>query len=533
VARQFARLKFTLVRNGLRSGQYAVLFTIGAAGAAVLAVSGFAGLAALRNDRAGTDMTIVAFAGVTLGWIVVPLLGFGTDETLDPQRLSLLPLRPGQLVRGLLVAALVGIAPIATAIGLSGAIIGLARDVGTAALIALAVAGTLLFCVVASRAAISLLAPLLRSRRGRDLLVMIFTLVAVVPQSFRLFNARTSEQSVRHAFAEVAHRVRFTPFGIGGFAASEAGRGHIQASVLALLVLFALVAVAIAVWAVAIPRALTATDIAGNTEHADRRRARTPSLFPRFSGFLPRNRAGAVAAKELRYYVRDPRRRGPLIAALVLPGLFLFTTLRDAQSRPGATTLLALIALLPASGLTLNQFGLDGAALWSTIVAGDDPAADLTGKNIATATLVAPLLLIPALATAAVTHGWGYLPLTIGLAPGMLGVILAIGNIVSALAPYALPDRKNPLAANPGQGCVGGLAAMAALLVDVMILLPVGALTAYGLNSLSLSTASLVAVAFTTAYGGTAWLIGRHVAANHLRTRMPEVLEAVSPRQAG
>ena len=121
MARHFVRLKLRLVRNGLRSPQYAVLFALGAATASLLALIGFIALATMRNDPSSSDATIVIFGAVTMLWTVVPLLGFGTDETLDPQRLALLPLRRGQLLRGLLAAALVGIAPIATTIGLSGA----------------------------------------------------------------------------------------------------------------------------------------------------------------------------------------------------------------------------------------------------------------------------------------------------------------------------------------------------------------------------------------------------------------------------
>ena len=126
--------------------------------------------------------------------------------------------------------------------------------------------------------------------------------------------------------------------------------------------------------------------------------------------------------------------------------------------------MLALVALLPASGLTLNQFGLDGAALWSTIVAGDDPPRRPHGQEHRDgAARRAARRACPPITTASITHGWAYLPITLGLAPGMLGVVLAIGNLVSVWAPYALPDRRNPLASNPGQGCVGGLAALGAL----------------------------------------------------------------------
>jgi ABC-2 type transport system permease protein len=261
-------------------------------------------------------------------------------------------------------------------------------------------------------------------------------------------------------------------------------------------------------------------------------RARRTSLFPAWAPFLPRTHVGAVAAKELRYLARDPRRRAPLFAALIVPGLFLFSTLRDASSQPASATLLALVALLPASGLTLNQFGLDGAALWASVVAGADARGELVGKNVATACIVVPLVAIPAVLTAIVTDGWHYVPLTIGLAPGMLGAVLAVGNMVSVWAPYALPDRRNPLAGNPGQGCVGAFAAIAALFTEMLLVLPVAVLLVAVLDTLPLEVATPLAIAAAGTYGAAAWLIGLRAAAGHLSGRMPEMLDAVSPRHA-
>ena len=151
MARHFARLKLRLVRNGFRSPQYAVMFTIGASGAGLLSFVGFTFLSALRDDAIAPDATLVVFAAITVVWTLVPLLGFGTDETLDPQRLALLPLDRGELRRGLLVAALLGVAPVATAFALSGAIIGLARDPLTALLVVGAIAAHC--CSVSSRRA--------------------------------------------------------------------------------------------------------------------------------------------------------------------------------------------------------------------------------------------------------------------------------------------------------------------------------------------------------------------------------------------
>ncbi len=250
----FARLKLRLLRNGLRTPQFAVLFSIGTAGAGALALGGFALLAALRTDPIAPDATLVVFAAITLAWTVVPLLGFGTDETLDPQRLALLPLRRGQLLRGLLAAALVGVAPIATACALCGALFGLAHDPLQALLIVGAIAATFLLCIVASRTLIATLAPLLRSRRGRDLIVMFIVLAAFVPQSFRLFGADAGNRHTSETVHHIASRVRWTPFGWGGVAVSEAGMGHVAAACAMLAALALLIGALLVLWSHLIPR---------------------------------------------------------------------------------------------------------------------------------------------------------------------------------------------------------------------------------------------------------------------------------------
>ena len=512
MARTFARLKLRLLRNGLRSPQYAMLFTVGAVGAGLLAFLGFISLAALRNDSSAGDATIVAFGAVTAAWLVVPLLGFGTDETLDPQRLALLPLPSPTLLRGLLTAALIGVAPVATTLGLSGALLALAHDAAAVVLILLAIAGTIALCVVGSRTMIALLAPLLRSRHGRDLMVMAVVIIAFVP------NACACSQC-RAAYTTFGTRSRSSPTAsVTRRSGSEASRPRTRPRRHRRRV--ARVGAPRRVDRRA-ARALVDRDSARDDErrhrHADRAQGthvrRRIALVPACASLPPRNRSGATTSKELRYYVRDPRRRGPLIAALVLPAVFLFSSMREAHTRPAPGTLLALIALLPASGLTLNQFGLDGAALWSTIVSGNDPAADLLGKNAATMLLVVPLVAIPGVAAAAVTHGWAYLPLTIGARARHARRHPRRRQCRVRMGAVRTPRSPESAAANPGQGCVGALAALGALLVDGIVLLPVLGVTFAALTITTVPLATIVSVLFATAYGAVVWWLGRRAAA--------------------
>ena len=60
-----------------------------------------------------------------LGWALMPLVAFGIDETVDPQRFALLPLsHPGPCNAACSVTSLVGYLPVANVIVMVGAVIG-------------------------------------------------------------------------------------------------------------------------------------------------------------------------------------------------------------------------------------------------------------------------------------------------------------------------------------------------------------------------------------------------------------------------
>ena len=69
---------------------------------------------------------MLVFTAVFLGWACFPVLGFGSDETLDPTRLALFPLGRRDLMIGLLSASAVGVAPLVTLLALSGSLVGFA-----------------------------------------------------------------------------------------------------------------------------------------------------------------------------------------------------------------------------------------------------------------------------------------------------------------------------------------------------------------------------------------------------------------------
>ena len=109
------------------------------------------------EPRAGLLLVEAVFLLLFLGWGLFPLLSFAGDASLDPSRLALLPLRPGQLVAGLSLAACVGVAPLCTLVALGGAVVGFGVLGPGLVLVVAAVLVQFALCIVGSRALLTAL----------------------------------------------------------------------------------------------------------------------------------------------------------------------------------------------------------------------------------------------------------------------------------------------------------------------------------------------------------------------------------------
>src|SRR5205823_3834043 len=222
--RYFVRLKLRLLRNGLRGpGTRVFGFVLGLVVGFWMAAAGFLWfLLAGLEPRADIGLVTVVFTGsaIVLGWVLLPLLFFGVDETLDPARFALLPLPRRTLARGMLAAAAVGIPGVATAVALAGAVVAAGTRGGVPGA-AVGLAGavlTLLLCVAASRALTSAFAALLRSRRARDLTALLLAVVAASVGPIQLFANSLAVHASLAPVLRAARVLAWTPLG-AGFAA--------------------------------------------------------------------------------------------------------------------------------------------------------------------------------------------------------------------------------------------------------------------------------------------------------------------------
>lgn len=275
----------------------------------------FAGLVFARGyGRLPEDLAVLLFCVLAVGWVVLPVLTFGSDDLLDPARLVLLPLTGRQLVTVMGVGALIGVAPVATVVAALGLVPATASGPASAVIAVLSVLLLVVLCVSASRATTVALSGLLRSRRGRDLGVVVTAAVALL---FQLVNPliqimlRRGEPG-ENALSGLAGPLRWTP---PGLLAAAPGRS-LPAAIGSLLAVAVVIAVLVVVWERLLRRSLE------RPASGAARRRRSTTLAPRGIP-LPPGRAGAITAKDLRYLGREPRRLVATITSTLLPVLVI------------------------------------------------------------------------------------------------------------------------------------------------------------------------------------------------------------------
>ncbi|MCC7077396.1 MAG: hypothetical protein IT198_09740 [Acidimicrobiia bacterium] len=520
----FARLKLRLLLNGIGSDRQRSLLFFAACGFGLfMAMAGFVSLLSARFDPArGDNVVVVLFSGLFAGWAIVPLLGFGVDETLDVTRLSLLPIPRRRLVRGLFVASLIGIAPVCTALAISGAIPGFATTAWATVVTVAAIALELTLCVLVSRAMTTLLSSLLRSRRGKDLSTVLLVLIAVTIAVSMQFAREPLLAISELRDSPLIDAMAWTPPGALGTAIAAARDGAVKMPIAALATAALTSLGLVLVWAVALGHMAVRAD--AGTEGT---RAGSKGLFPLGLTWLPRNRVGAVAAKEARYLWRDPRQRANLLILVVFGLAFaLFPAVAGGIENPDAVLFAAgTVWLLGIQGL--NQFGYDGPAIWANVVAGGDPAHDLVGKNIVYAVFGLGIVLTAAVILAALTGAWELAPVAVLIAAGALGVAFAVGNVVSVLAPFPVGGLGDNAygTKNSGQGCAIAFMSGAAVLCIGVLWLPIASIVMAGQTwwRPALGLAGL----FAPLYGGLVWWAGWRLSSELVRRRLPEIVAAL------
>ncbi len=373
------RLKVTLLRRSMTGSRGAWMVT-GAVIGACLALSTIA-LSALYSASPAVlaDLLGVVYALWLAGWIVGPVWGGG--PLVRTEHLALIPVPRLRLAVGLLGAAFAGITTLVTLLAfISLVVFGARLGVGPALVAVPAVILQLVLVVVLSRLAVTGFGQVARSRLGAAVIGVLIAGLLILSQSgwMLVLAVRTSgllSTGVTPAFATL---VRALPSGWGLDAVAAAGRSDWLTAVGVLAGLAAADALLLLAWSwkLGSPRIARATVRGG-------RRVRISRTGP-LAGPV-----GAVTVKELRTWWRDPLRvqSSAVGLAWALGTCLLPLTFGSKVLLPWAAPAIALASTVSA----VNLYGLDGTALWLTLMIPGAERNDVRGRQRAFLFLLAPV----------------------------------------------------------------------------------------------------------------------------------------------
>lgn len=473
MARILVQLKLRLLLGALRSTSAArVSFILSSTIALIVAIGTFAGLAGLRHNGAAVDLTAVVYTLFAFGWLILPLIAFGIDSTLDPATLALYPLRTRPLVIGLLAASATGAWPLANLIGELGITVGLAHGALAVLIAVIAAVLQVAFCIILARLVTTALAGLMRSRRGRDLaalaIIPLFVLYEVFTQVVP--KAIGHHELTAASFAGVDSWLRWLPPGLAAHAVQDASTGHAGTAVLRLLLVAAIIVVLGWLWARALSRALVTADT--STQSAAVKGGALP--FGRRGGLT-----GTVAARSLAYQRRDPTSLVYWGITVVVMVVVSISSLRGHSPEAGLLLGAGIGGALTGT-LRGDSFGMAGPAFYLDALALSGRRALrswFAGGNAAIAAIAVPLVLVVPLVIA-IVRGHpvnGLLAMALSLAA--TGAGLGVSDVFSAALPYPverrvgtpLPRQAEGFTMHVLAGRLGGLITTGILVIPVIV----------------------------------------------------------------
>lgn len=484
--------------------------------AAVLVGSVF--LAGMGPSWVG-PITTLAMAAFALGWPMFAVLVGG--GSLEPGRFALLPLSSRELRPGLALASLMGAGGVLAA----GLVLGLAiswraHPGALAALVVCAPLGVALV-VTLTRMVTAWLAAALRSRKFADAAGVILGLVAagsgIVIQLVANLAVGEDGMDLEQVMDRLGTIAGWTPFGWAWAVPWDVAAGRwVEAGVRAALTA-AMLAVCWRAWGVRLDAALTSpleASGAGAKVKAD-------SLLERLT---PDSAVGAICARSLRYWRRDPRHLVLAVTVLLVPALLaILPVIRGDEDAAFSVVPTAVgISVLFSYLLVSSETSYDGSALWVHITTGVRGWEDRLGRGMAVAPLL-PVMLAATLAVIAATGGADSLMLVATIQVAGLLVGAGVGSWSGAVWQQAMPPPGgNPLS----RGSMGSMAQLLGMMVSLLaaglLILP-----AIGMGFLAQGAWSVLGLVASLAYGCGVVALGVWLGGRRLEATWPEVLARV------
>ena len=449
--------------------------------------------------REATATDVLAL--VSLLWIGgrIAQSALAGEPFLRPEMFSLLPLPRRRLAWSLLLIGLLDPAGVLVAVALSAVLVHGVRLGPAAAVTAVfAVALTVTAGSVLSTVAAGILGP--GAHRGRDIGTMIVAvLISLLAMAGTMLPALMS--ALRHQSVPwLSVSLRLLPTGWGPAAVAAAARGDLTGAAARLL---GLVLVAVLAGGLLWPAVL------GRRMEGVRPARRGPARRTRRLAGLGHSATGAVAAKELHLWLRDPVRLSCLVIALIVgagTGVLPRLTSGTGLLLPFAGTITVVIA----AACACNQYD---SSMWLTVMTPRSARADIRGRQAAWLIVVGPYAVACTVILTAVSGQPQAWPWALGLLAAILGGGAGLSAIGSLICVLPLDAAGNPTPA-------WSLKVHVALVVVPLTALPVALVLVAGGGWLAAPAGVLTGAVLTV------WL--GHLAVTRLADRQVSVLHALA-----
>ncbi len=480
----------------------------------------------LLEPRGAEHLLRAVLLGAYLLWLLSPLFGYALTEDYDISKLFLFPLSARTILAGTILGSVVDLGVLVLLPSMAAVVIGFSKSVWAFPVVVVSL-GLFLFHALALSQAINLSsAGMLRSRRARDMMVVVVPLLLtsfyvgmqILPR--RLVKANWS----RALESQTWETINYLPSGLAARAIGGAARGE-YVSALGFLLLLAAVSLGtlyLAGWLVErlyrgeVVSAPARRRAAGAATAARKRglvREWAARKWSAWAGGRVPPVVQAVAGKELKYVVRAPYFKHMLVMMVYVLAVLVVVVLRP-WHKGGSGLEIGDLALWGGAGVVLmmecqvlfNIFGTEGPAASvlfmfpsarREIVIGKNGAAfaALSGVHLAAAVILCGVA--RKLQLGAVVFVWMELATVI---------FMCCGNLVSVFFPVRLVVRGWMIRQQSAtRGVTTGLVALAAMGIAGCLALPALAavvVPTYWANSLWLAVTIPAAVAY-------AWILYR------------------------
>jgi len=509
------RLRLQLYVNSLRRSVWFALGTLLALANAVvvvLVVLGGVGFTRRVSDELFESTGVLAGAILVLGWWVLPLMAFGVDSSLAPPRFATFGTDRRRLLVGMALAAVIGVPGLAT-VALTSLLPLLWLPDRRAMAAGLVVAPIVVAqCVVGSRATTTLLAPLMRTRRFREV-AGLMVLVPVAIAGPVVVNLGRTLREGADLVPRIVEVVSWTPPGAAwAVPVAVAHRDWVAAGAHLAVALLTTVALVV-VWARGVGRVL----VSPLSDEVGSRRTHGPGVF----AWVPTSPAWAVAARCLTYWVRDVRYVGNLTVLPVVAVAIYFLT--------GGAHTAVLLGVTPLVAFTLGwaiaaDVAYDNTAFWLHVACGLRGRDDRLGRFLALCIVGLPIIVASAVAAAALTGRWDLLGVVLGLALGVFGASAGLSSIISARFVFAVPrPGDGPLSTPQGSATANLVVQGAAWAVLLVLVAPLVALAVLAMRGGDGAGSALVVVG--PALGAAVVAVGLHLGAKLYDAGVPELMQ--------